>query len=108
MATAQPAGPSPELIFETLNAYQRSAALRAAIELDLFQAIGEGPGDVASLARRCKRHAGAAAFSTPPLVGPQRAAHDDRLAEPRLAATLIDQVGDPATLEVRQAAERML
>jgi 2-polyprenyl-3-methyl-5-hydroxy-6-metoxy-1,4-benzoquinol methylase len=45
--------PSPELIFETFNAYQRSAALRAAIELDLFRAIGEGPGDVASLARQC-------------------------------------------------------
>jgi 2-polyprenyl-3-methyl-5-hydroxy-6-metoxy-1,4-benzoquinol methylase len=27
--------------------------LRAAIELDVFRAIGEGPGDVASLARRC-------------------------------------------------------
>jgi 2-polyprenyl-3-methyl-5-hydroxy-6-metoxy-1,4-benzoquinol methylase len=53
MATTQPAGPSPELIFETLNAYQRSAALRAAIELDLFRAIGAGPGDVASLARQC-------------------------------------------------------
>jgi 2-polyprenyl-3-methyl-5-hydroxy-6-metoxy-1,4-benzoquinol methylase len=46
--------PSPELIFETLNAYQRSAALCAAIELDLFRAVGEGPGDVASLARHSK------------------------------------------------------
>jgi SAM-dependent methyltransferase len=36
-----------------LIAYQRSAALRAAIELDLFRAIGEGPGDIASLARQC-------------------------------------------------------
>jgi hypothetical protein len=45
--------PSPELIFETLTAYQRSAALRAAIELDLFRAVGEGPGDAASLARKC-------------------------------------------------------
>jgi SAM-dependent methyltransferase len=36
-----------------LTAYQRSAALRAAIELDLFRAVGEGPGDVASLARQC-------------------------------------------------------
>ncbi len=44
---------SPELVFETLTAYQRSAALRAAIELDLFRAIGEGLGDVASLAERC-------------------------------------------------------
>jgi 2-polyprenyl-3-methyl-5-hydroxy-6-metoxy-1,4-benzoquinol methylase len=38
---------------ETLVAYQRTAALRAAIELDLFRAVGEGPGDVAALARRC-------------------------------------------------------
>jgi len=45
---------SPQVVFETLFAYQRTAALRAAIELDLFRAIGEGPGDVASLAKRCK------------------------------------------------------
>ena len=47
-------GASPELIFETLLAFQRSAALRTAIELDLFRAVGEGPGDVASIARHCK------------------------------------------------------
>ena len=45
--------PSPTLVFETLTAHQRSAALRAAIELDLFRAVGEGPGDVQSLARQC-------------------------------------------------------
>src|SRR5439155_5137673 len=45
--------PSPIVVFETLWAYQRTAALRAAIELDVFRAIGEGPGDVASLARQC-------------------------------------------------------
>jgi 2-polyprenyl-3-methyl-5-hydroxy-6-metoxy-1,4-benzoquinol methylase len=44
---------SPVLVFETLMAHHRTAALRAAIELGLFRAIGEGPGDVASLARRC-------------------------------------------------------
>jgi hypothetical protein len=48
-----PDAPSPQLIFETLLAYQRSAALRAAIELDVFRAVGEGPGDVASIARSC-------------------------------------------------------
>jgi len=54
MATAHSgATPSPALIFETLLAYQRSAALQAAITLDLFSAIGAGPGDAASLARRC-------------------------------------------------------
>ena len=34
--------PSPELFFETINAYQRTAALKAAIDLDLFTAIAEG------------------------------------------------------------------
>src|ERR1051326_5677638 len=53
-STPQAAGqPNPGLVFETLTAHQHSAALRAAIELDLFRAIGEGPGDVASLARQC-------------------------------------------------------
>ncbi|HXG64687.1 MAG TPA: methyltransferase dimerization domain-containing protein, partial [Blastocatellia bacterium] len=41
MATPNPA-PSPELFFETVNAYQRTAAIKAAIELDVFTAIGEG------------------------------------------------------------------
>ncbi len=36
------AAPSLELIFDTLNGYQRTAALRGAIELDLFTAIAEG------------------------------------------------------------------
>lgn len=44
---------SPALVFETLNAHQRTAALTAAIELDLFGAIGEGVHDAPSLARRC-------------------------------------------------------
>jgi ubiquinone/menaquinone biosynthesis C-methylase UbiE len=45
--------PNPGVVFETLMAYQRTAALRAAIELDLFRAVGEGLGDVASLAKKC-------------------------------------------------------
>ncbi len=53
MATAaQPQPPSPELIFQTLNAYQRTAALRGAIELDLFTAIGEGAATAADLAAK--------------------------------------------------------
>ena len=36
------AQPSPALVFETLTAHQRTAALAAAIELDVFGAIGEG------------------------------------------------------------------
>ena len=34
--------PSPELFFETSLAFQRTAALRAAVELDLFTAVAAG------------------------------------------------------------------
>ncbi|HET9803872.1 MAG TPA: class I SAM-dependent methyltransferase [Candidatus Acidoferrum sp.] len=43
MATSIPSKkPSPERIFQTLNAYQQSAVLRTAIEIDLFSTIGAG------------------------------------------------------------------
>src|SRR6516225_6405459 len=45
--------PNPGIIFETLLAHQRSAALRTAIELEVFRAVGEGPADAATLAARC-------------------------------------------------------
>ncbi len=48
-----PDAPSPALIFDTLFAYQKTAALRSAIELDLFRAVGEGPTNAAGLAQRC-------------------------------------------------------
>lgn len=51
---ASSGGPTPERIFEILTGYQRTEALRAAIELDLFTAIGEGANTVAALAKRCK------------------------------------------------------
>jgi 2-polyprenyl-3-methyl-5-hydroxy-6-metoxy-1,4-benzoquinol methylase len=48
------AGPTPERIFDTLTAYQRTEALRAGIQLDLFTAIAEGADTVAELAKRCQ------------------------------------------------------
>src|SRR5262249_52830076 len=45
--------PSPALFFETMNAYQRTAALKGAIELDVFTAIAEGNKTAAALASRC-------------------------------------------------------
>src|SRR6516164_6589519 len=42
---------TPTIVFENLQAFQRTHALRAAIELDVFRAVGQGPGDVASIAR---------------------------------------------------------
>lgn len=42
--------PTPDRIFEAINAYQTSAAMKAAIELGLFTALGRDPGTAASLA----------------------------------------------------------
>ncbi len=47
------APPNPGIVFEMVQAHQKTAALKAAIELDLFRAVGKGPGDVASIAREC-------------------------------------------------------
>jgi SAM-dependent methyltransferase len=52
-AAAPTAPPNPGIVFEMLNAHQRTAALKAAIDLDIFRAVGDGPGDVASIARHC-------------------------------------------------------
>jgi hypothetical protein len=46
------APPSPQLFFDTINAYQRTEALKSAIELDLFTAIDDGHNTAASLAKQ--------------------------------------------------------
>ena len=46
--------PTPERIFQTITAYQASAALKGAIDLELFTAIAEGATTVAALAARCQ------------------------------------------------------
>ena len=45
--------PSPELFFQTVNSYQRTAAVKAAIELDVFTVIGEGNATASEIAARC-------------------------------------------------------
>ena len=52
-SVATAAAPNPALVFENLLAHERSAALRSAIELNVFGAVGEGPADAATLAARC-------------------------------------------------------
>ena len=52
MATPTGAKPNPFLIYQTLNSYQSTAALRAGIDLDIFTSIGEGDDTVAALAKR--------------------------------------------------------
>ena len=51
--TAHAQQPTPELFFETATAYQRTEALKAAIELNLFTAIGEGNRTASEIAARC-------------------------------------------------------
>ncbi len=45
--------PTPEKIWEAVNAFQQTAAIRAAVDLELFTAIGEGRDSAAALAARC-------------------------------------------------------
>ena len=44
--------PTPERIFNTLNAHQQTAALRSGIELDIFSAIGAGANTAAAIAAK--------------------------------------------------------
>jgi SAM-dependent methyltransferase len=52
-ATMTATKPSPIPFFEALNGYQRTAAIKAALELELFTAIAQSEGRVTELAKRC-------------------------------------------------------
>jgi ubiquinone/menaquinone biosynthesis C-methylase UbiE len=53
MNNTTPEPPSPKLFFETLNAYERTAAIKGAMDLDFFTAMADGPTTAAELATRC-------------------------------------------------------
>ena len=46
--------PTPERIFDTLLAHQQAAALRAALDLDVFTAVAKGADTIPSLAKETK------------------------------------------------------
>src|SRR5262249_4416418 len=46
--------PNPGLLFDTFNAYQRSQALKAGIEIGLFSAIAQGNTTIKQIAAACK------------------------------------------------------
>ncbi|MEH2068357.1 MAG: methyltransferase [Nostoc sp.] len=46
--------PSPALFLNTVNAYQHSAAIKAAVELNVFTAISQGIESSQSLAQKCQ------------------------------------------------------
>ncbi|GAC1422706.1 MAG: hypothetical protein NVSMB62_18620 [Acidobacteriaceae bacterium] len=52
-ATGQGQQVSPFRLFQAINAYQLSDAIRSAIELDIFTAIGSGHSTPAAVARHC-------------------------------------------------------
>jgi ubiquinone/menaquinone biosynthesis C-methylase UbiE len=54
MSSSAAQQPSPQLFFQTINAHQRTEALKAAIELEVFTAIAEGNTTAAALAKRCQ------------------------------------------------------
>lgn len=49
-----PAMPTPERFFAAVNSFQRTEALKAAIELELFTAIAEGNQTSETIAKRCQ------------------------------------------------------
>ena len=51
--SAQSTQPTPQLFFDTATAYQRTATIKAAIEVDLFSAIAEGKTTPAEIAAHC-------------------------------------------------------
>src|ERR1700683_2484951 len=53
-SSPQTKAPSPEIVFDTLQAYQRSVALRGGIDLDLFTAIADGNTSLSAIAARIK------------------------------------------------------
>jgi len=52
MSTPAAQQPSPQLFFQTVNAHQRTEALKAAVELEVFTAIAEGNQTAADIAKR--------------------------------------------------------
>ena len=45
---------SPALFFDTVNAYQQTAAIKAALDLDLFTAVAEGKESAQEIAEKCR------------------------------------------------------
>ena len=46
--------PTPERVFDAINSYQLSEAIKSAIELEIFTAVGEGNTTSATIAKRCQ------------------------------------------------------
>jgi ubiquinone/menaquinone biosynthesis C-methylase UbiE len=90
MSTTEP--PSPVLFFDTLIAYQNTAALKAALELKLFTAIGQARATAAELAAECgATERGIRILSDYLTILGFLAKNGDRYSLTRDSATFLDQ-----------------
>lgn len=46
--------PTPERFFNTINAYQQTEAMKAALELGIFTTIAAGDTNATAIAKRCQ------------------------------------------------------
>src|SRR5258707_12808512 len=53
-ATVPHQQPTPEHFFNTINAYEQTETMKAAVELEIFTAIAEGNTTAAMIAKRCE------------------------------------------------------
>jgi len=53
METTATRAPNPALLFDTAMGYQKTAAVKAAVDLDIFTAISDGAKTAAEIASRC-------------------------------------------------------
>ena len=53
-AGAKTQAPSPALLFDTINGYHKTAAIQAAVELDIFTALSDSPATADAIARHAK------------------------------------------------------
>jgi len=52
--TASHQQPTPGRFFNSINAYEQTEAMKAAVELEIFTAIAEGNTTAATIAKRCE------------------------------------------------------
>ena len=83
--------PTPERIFDTLLAHQQAAALRAALDLDVFTASRKGAGTIPCSRERDEHPSEVYAFSA--ITSCQRAFDEDSSAYglTQESATFLDQ-----------------
>src|SRR5262249_1210450 len=83
---------SPAYVFQSFGAFQRTFALKAAVEIDLFTAVGAGAATPAEIARRCASSArGVRVLADFPVVPGFLTKKDGRYGLAPVAANFLDR-----------------